>query len=91
MEKYTLYDIVTKIIGGRIDPIGETNYDSKALVRMMDYEGLANFIIDRIGAIANQSGVEASVQSARDTARTWLFSAKERIEEFLEEEQEGKT
>lgn len=86
MERYTLYDIITKIIGGRIAPIGETNYDVKAHVRMLDYEELADFLIDKIGEVANQSGVEASVQSARHNARTWLFSAKERIETLLEEE-----
>lgn len=39
--------------------------------------------------VANQSGAESSVHSARHAARTWLYSAKESIEELLEEEQEG--
>lgn len=89
MERYTVYDIVTKIIGGGIAPIGETNYDSKAILRMIDFEDLATLLIHKIGEVANQSGAEASVHSARHAARTWLFSTKERIEELLEEEQEG--
>lgn len=89
MERYTLYDVVTKIIGGEIAPIGETNYDSKAFLRMIDFENLSTLLIDKICEVANQSGAEASVQSARHAARTWLHSAKESIEELLEEEQEG--
>lgn len=89
MERYTVYDVVTKIIGGEIAPIGETNYDSKAFLRMIDFEDLATLLINKIGEVASQSGAEASVQSARHAARTWLHSAKESIEEFLEEEQEG--
>lgn len=89
MERYTVYDVVTKIIGGEIAPIGETNYDSKAFLRMIDFENLSTLLIDKIGEVANQSGAEASVQSARHAARTWLYSAKESIEELLEEEQEG--
>ena len=88
MERYTVYDVVTKIIGGEIAPIGETNYDSKAFLRMIDFENLSTLLIDKIGEVANQSGAEASVQSARHAARTWLFSTKELIEELLEE-QEG--
>lgn len=88
MEKYTLYDIVTKIIGGKITPIGETNYDSKAILRMIDFEDLATLLIGKIGEVASQSGAEASVHSARHAARTWLYSAKERIEELLELEEE---
>ena len=89
MERYTLYDVVTKIIGGEIAPIGETNYDSKAFIRMIDFENLSTLLIDKIGEVANQSGAEASIQSARHAARTWLHSAKEIIKELLEEEQEG--
>lgn len=89
MERYTLYDVVTKIIGGEIAPIGETNYDSKAFLRMIDFENLSTLLIDKIGEVANQSGAEASIQSARHAARTWLYSAKEIIKELLEEEQEG--
>ena len=80
---YTLYDIVEKINGGEIVPIGETNYDNKAYMRMKETEDLAECLIDDMLRVYEQKGNEASIADARNEAEKWFKMMKETIDEIL--------
>ncbi len=81
--EYTLTDIVLKMVGGGITPVGETNYDKQALERMYVLEDLALELINRIGTVAIQKGQEASVNKASWEAMMILTGLQNATEGFL--------
>lgn len=92
MEKnFNLYEIVKKLNGGSILPIGETNYDDGAFKRMEELESLVFDLIDDFKRVADLESNEYSVSRARTKARAWLWSMRESIDDVLQEvEEDGK-
>ena len=88
MRTYALYDIVEKINGGGIVPVGETNYDNKAFMRMKEVENLAECLVDDMLRVLETKGNEASISEARREARKWFKEMQETIDEILKEESE---
>lgn len=88
MTTYALYDIVEKIIGGGIVPVGETNYDNKAFMRMKEVENLAECLVDDMLRVLETKGHEASISEARREARKWFKEMQETIDEILKEDDE---
>lgn len=88
MKTYALYDIVEKINGGGIIPVGETNYDNKAYMRMKEVEDLAECLVDDMLRVLETKGNEASISEARREARKWFKEMQETIDEILKEESE---
>lgn len=82
-NKFELYDIVDRINGGGIEPIGESHYDRRAFVRMKEIENLANMLIDDILRIYELEGHEASIVDARFEAERWLLDLKEILNDYL--------
>lgn len=85
MRTYALYDIVEKINGGGIIPVGETNYDNKAYMRMKEVEDLAECLVDDMLRVLETKGNEASISDARQEARKWFKEMQETIDEILKE------
>lgn len=88
MRTYALYDIVEKINGGGIIPVGETNYDNKAYMRMKEVEDLAECLVDDMLRVLETKGNEASISDARQEARKWFKEMQETINEILKEDDE---
>ena len=84
-QTYALYDIVDKINGGGIVPIGETHYDNKAFLRMKEIETLIEYLVDDMLRVYEQKSYEASVRDASKEAEKWFKEMKETIDEILEE------
>lgn len=84
MNKYSLYDIVEKINGGGIVPVGETNYDKEAFKRMIEIENLIECLIDDMLRVSEKTGYEASVQTARDEAVGWFEDLRGTIDNILD-------
>ena len=83
MHKYELYDIVDKVNGGGIVPIGETNYDKKAFCRLKEIENLIDCLVDDMLRVYEQTGYEASIQEARKEADKYLWDLKTTIDDIL--------
>ena len=83
MKTYALYDIVDKIVGGSIVPVGETNYDNKAFTRMLEVEELVEYLVDDMLRVLETKGNEASISEARQEARKWFKEMQETINEIL--------
>lgn len=84
MREYSAYDlddIVQKLNGGKIRPIGETNYDREALERQETIQCLANFLIEDIFRVTECKGNEFSVEKARNEAFGWFNQLIEMLEE----------
>ena len=86
MKTYALYDIVDKMVGGSIVPVGETNYDNKAFTRMLEVEELVEDLIDDFSKVVETDGTEYSIQRARSEARSWLNGLRDAINEIIGEE-----
>lgn len=82
-KQYALYDIVEKVNGGGIIPIGETNYDNKAYERMKEIETLIDYLVEDMLRVYEQAGYEASVQNARREANKYLWELKATIDDIL--------
>lgn len=76
-----LDDIIWKLVGGDIQPIGETNYDYEALQRQIEIQRLADYLIEDIFRVAECKGWEASVEEARNKAFKWFNELIEMLEE----------
>ena len=76
-----LDDIVWKLMGGDIQPIGETNYDDEALQRQIEIQRLADYLIEDIFRVTECKGREASVEKARKKAVKWFNDLIEMLEE----------
>ena len=88
IQTYTLYDMVNKVNGGCILPIGETNYDKKAFERMKEVENLIEYLIDDMLRVYEQTGYEASISEARREADKWFWDMKTTIDEILEDRED---
>ena len=85
MKTYALYDIVDKMVGGSIVPVGETNYDNKAFTRMLEVEELVEDLIDDFSKVVETDGTEYSIQRARVEARNWLKDLRNTINDVIGE------
>ena len=85
MKTYALYDIVDKMVGGSIVPVGETNYDNKAFTRMLEVEELVEDLIDDFSKVVETDGTEYSIQRARVEARNWLEDLRDKINDVIGE------
>lgn len=83
-KTYALYDIVEKVNGGGIIPIGETNYDKKAYERMKEIETLIDYLVEDMLRVYEQTGYEASIQDARQEADNYLWQLLVTIEDILD-------
>ena len=82
-QTYALYDIVDKVNGGGIIPIGETNYDNKAFMRMKEIESLIDCLVDDMLRVYEQTGYEASIQEAHREADKYLWDLKVTLDDWL--------
>lgn len=84
MNKYSVYEIVTKIIG-RIDAIGEFYTDRE---RYRNLEELCGLVSDLLGDIYGEANnikrYEASVKSSGLFAYEFLKDLKEELDDVLE-------
>ena len=84
MREYSacdLDDIIQKLNGGKIRPIGETNYDREAFKRQETIQHLADILIEDIFRITECKGNESSVEKARCKAFGWFNQLIEMLEE----------
>ena len=84
MKEYSacdLDDIIQKLNGGKIRPIGETNYDIEALKRQETIQHLADILIEDIFRVTECKGNESSVEKARCKAFGWFNQLIEMLEE----------
>ena len=83
MKEYTfcdLDDIIQRLNGGKIQPIGETRYDAEALKRQIKIQRLADILIDDIRRVMELKGNEASIEKARNYAAGWFVELIEMLE-----------
>ena len=85
MKTYALYDIVDKMVGGSIVPVGETNCDNKAFTRMLEVEELVEDLIDDFSKVVETDGTEYSIQRARVEAGNWLEDLRDKINDVIGE------
>lgn len=89
MKDYSLYEIVRKLNGGSILPVGETNYDDNAYKRMLEQESLISELINDIEHVVGQDGYGLhSVYRAKTQAIDWLREMRDDIDDVLEEVKE---
>lgn len=89
MNEYSacdLDDIIQKLNGGKILPIGETNYDREALKRQETIQHLADILIEDIFRVTECEGNESSVEKARCKAFGWFNQLIEMLEENFDVE-----
>lgn len=78
-----LYEIVGRLNGGEIKPIGSTEYDNKALERQKNIQGLIDMLIDDMYCVYACDGSEYSVETARNEAKKWFQNLMIMIDENL--------
>jgi hypothetical protein len=76
-----LDDIIQKLNGGKIRPIGETYYDKEALKRQETIQHLADILIEDILRVTECKGNESSVEKAKNKAFGWVNQLIEMLEE----------
>lgn len=84
MSEYSacdLDDIIQKLNGGKIRPIGETNYDREALKRQETIQHLTDILVEDIFQVTECKGNESSVEKARNKAFGWFNQLIEMLEE----------
>ena len=79
----SLYEIVKKLNGGEITPVGSTEYDNKALERQKNIQGLINCLVDDMYWTYMCDGSEYSVETARNEAKKWFRDLRTMIDENL--------
>ena len=84
-----LFDIVQKLNGGQIHPIGSTEYDESAFSRQIVIQMLIDKLILDVFGITDYNGSQASVQKAKREAVKWLGRMRESIGDVFEEIEEG--
>jgi hypothetical protein len=78
---YDLVDIVDKINGGDILPIGDSSYDVDAYRRLEQIELLIEHYIDKTIEVAEIGGRAASIDIAREEARDFLKDIYEQLKD----------
>lgn len=89
MKEYTaceLDDIVQKLNGGNIKPIGDTHYDRDAFKRQETIQHLTDILIEDIFRVTECKGNESSIEKARSEAFGWFNQLKEMIENNFDAE-----
>lgn len=82
--------LLEKLIGP-IKPIGETNYDNKALENLEKWDGVMNIMVDKMYNVATmQCNGEASIMRAKQTATNKLKELFEIYDENWEKWKEWK-
>lgn len=84
MKEYSacdLDDIIQKLNGGKIRPIGETNYDREAFKRQITIQHLIDILIEDIFRVTECEGNESSIETARCKAFEWFNQLIEMLEE----------
>ena len=80
LTNYDLVEIVDKI-NGDIIPRGETHHDIKAFESLKQIESLVEYYINEIIEVAEISGLEASIDIAREEARDFLKDIYEQLKD----------
>ena len=78
---YDLVDIVNKINGGNILPIGDSSYDVDACQRLEQIELLVEHYIDKIIEVAEVGGRAYSIEVTREEARDFLKDIYEKLKD----------
>jgi hypothetical protein len=78
----TNYDVVKKLIG-RVEPIGESNEDSKRLINLEELIYVTECLIRNLKSVAEyNSSYESSVKYAGLTSSKYLNGLKDDLIEF---------
>lgn len=85
IDNIDLYQVIRRLRGGDIEPIGETHVDSKRFDMQRETQALIGSLLKDIGEIAELESFAGSIEEARDDAITCLTNIKEWIEEVIEE------
>lgn len=78
-----LDEIIQRLNGGKIQPVGETNYDKEALKRQETIQHLTDILIDDILRVTEIKGNEASIEEARNKAIKWFDDLLEMLKENM--------
>lgn len=86
---FTLADVVDKLVGGDIVPIGDTRYDELALERQKTVEDLIDYLLDGVLRCYECSdSYMYSLRVAGDEARTYLLDKLDTLKSWLVAEEE---
>lgn len=86
---FTLADVVDKLVGGDIKPIGDTRYDELALERQKAVEELIDYLLDGVLRCYECSdSYMYSLRVAGDEARTYLLDKLDTLKSWLGAEEE---
>lgn len=88
MKEYNsieLRDVVQRLVGGYITPVGNTQYDNEAYKRQKTIQNLINLLIGDIVAVADCAGSQSSIEKARNQAVKWMNREKDYLEDYLED------
>lgn len=88
IDNIDLYQVIKRLRGGDIEPIGETHVDSKRLDMQYETQALIKKLIRDIVEIAELESFAGSIEEAHDEAVTCLTNIKECIEEVIEQDRE---
>lgn len=86
MKEYNaieLRDIVQRLMGGYIRPLGSTGYDNEAYKRQKTMQDLVGLLIGDIIDVTDCTGSQASISKARNEAVGWMNDQKDYLEEIL--------
>lgn len=85
--EFTLADVVERLVGGDVVPIGDTAYDEKALDRQKAVEDLIDFLMDGVlRCFECRDSYMYSLRVAGDEARTYLLDKLDTLETWLDGE-----
>lgn len=71
MKAEQIIEVLDKLIG-RIEPIGETNYDNKVKENLNTMVEVVGHYVDEICEIAQMNSYSASIQDCREIARDFV-------------------
>lgn len=87
--EFTLADVVDKLVGGDIVPIGDTRYDELALERQKAVEDLIDYLLDGVLRCYECSdSYMYSLRVAGDEARTYLLDKLDTLKSWLRAEED---
>lgn len=80
-----IQEVVNRLIGGKIEPLGDTEYDRKAYDRQEVTEDLIEYLLDSIIYVYEQrESPEASIQKAGEESKKFLQYIRDYITDVLE-------